>query len=188
MKKLLYLVFAIFVVAFISCGQKSNKQQVTAHAPVHKIQDTFFGLKLGEATYDDAAKVFQERRFVGETQDRDSNQYAIRIYGPIAFGGVNWENVIFIFSSENVFKSILFQIPQDSEHYTDEDKDNLFSSLHEQLSKKYELTYFPADSTSGENYKASDSKCEMELLRDGILLLGYGLINDPINKGYDSNL
>ena len=187
MKKLLYLVFAIFVVAFISCGQKSNKQQVTTHASVHKIQDTFFGLKLGETTLEMARNTLYDNGYKGEINHGDTGDVFLQVYGPVIFGKVKWEEATFIFASNNIFKGVLFQIFQDSEHYTEEQKEEIFSNLHEQLAKKYDMIYYPADSTSGECYRATQPNYEMDLVNDnGTITLGYGInpeLVDKVNNG-----
>lgn len=186
MKKLLYFILLLLSVSIISCNQQKEKKE--AKKPAARIQNTFFGLKLGEATYDEAISTFHEKNFSGEDLGRDSDGYSVRLFGPITFAGIRWENAIFSFTNDGIFETVLFQIPQDSQHYTEEDKDNIYENLHDQLSKKYDLVYIPADSTFGEYYQASDSKYEVKLYRDNVLILGYGLKQELVDKGYNSDL
>ena len=186
MKKLFYFILLILSVSIISCNQQKEKKETKK--PAARIQNTFFGLKLGEVTYDEAITTFHEKNFRGENLDRDSDGYSVHLYGPITFAGISWENVICSFTTDGIFETILFFLSQDSQHYSDEDKDNIYESLHDQLSKKYDLVYIPADSTFGEYYQACDSKYEMKLYRDDVLILGYGLKQKPSDKGYNSDL
>lgn len=172
-----YIMLLVIISVSFSCSQKKEQP---AQPPKHIIQDTFFGTKLGKSDFNEVIQILKENKYRGKTIQDEDGSINTTIITPIFFGGVNWEYTGFRFTQNGILVSVTFFIPENSRYYDNNMKESIFSKLQNDLSKKYYLEFTPANDSNDQvhgTYVGKDHYNEVDLIYDGGLYLGYGVLN-----------
>lgn len=165
--------FIILIMAVFISSSCEHKAAQPAPAPKHIIQDTFFGLTLGKSNINDAIRILNQNGFRGNTEQDEDGDYFMIVKTPVLFGGVTWDSTIFRFTSKGTFICVLFNIDKNSQNYSQDDKDVIFSDLYNELTKKY---YLENQEDGGiTTYVGRDNYNEVNLSNDDGIYLGYGV-------------
>ena len=147
MKKRLFIfpILVSFLVTspfFVSCKSehkpvKPKKEKVEVK---QKIQDTFFGMKLGKTKLSEAKAMLETRNLEYEIYDGAENEIVLLIPSLISFGGIQWWGTQFSFY-KGIFYSIGFRMTYVDEHELFNRQKNEVTEAYQTLIKKLKNKY-----------------------------------------------